>query len=272
MPIDLDRILIDRYRPPVYRQLADQIRQLIDDGTLQPGEEIQSEQTIAAAVELSRDSVRKALGVLAGEALIVRRHGFPTRVAERHTARILSAGRYAHELELLRAGGTHPLTSAFTEEHGIDWGDYTVDVDVSREKATSRDAELLQVKRGSPILRRTFRKRIAGEPVQLQRSAMPWDLAGGTPVADPGRQPWPGGTVAELYSLGLDISGTTVPEDVEARMARDEERSALHMPAPGPVLTVVRVFWSGGRPVETSRVTVDAARYVLRFQTQLPPD
>jgi GntR family transcriptional regulator len=268
MPIDLRRLTIDRYSThPIYRQLADQIRALIDDGQLGPGEALPGEQKIADELHMSRDAVRNALESLAAEALIVRQHGQPTRVAERHPVRHVDAGRYARELELLRQDGDHPLESAFTAEHGIKWDEYEVDVEVAREKATARDAELLGVKVGSGILRRTFRKRVAGEPVQLQRSAIPWSIAGGTDLADPGRQPWPGGTIAELYSLGLEV--TRVVEDVEARLPRDDERRRLHMQTPGPVLTVTRVFWVGDRPVEASRVIVDAARYVLRFESDL---
>lgn len=268
MPIDFGRITIDRYaHVPLYRQLADQLRQMIEEGVLQRGEQIPSQQSIGDAAGISLDAVRHGIEILVGEGLIIRRHGSPTRVADPPPVRILSAARYAHELEILLAGGEHPPTSAFTEEHGIDWADYTIDVDGAREKATARDAELLAVKPGSPILRRTFVKRIAGEPVQLQWSAIPWDIAGGTPVADPSRQPWPGGTIAELYSLGLEV--TRILEDIQSRPARDDERRRLRMQTPGPVQSVVRVFWAGDRPVETSRVTVDAARYVFRFETDL---
>lgn len=267
MPIDFQRITIDRYIDvPLYRQLAGQLRDMIDDGTLQPGEHVPGEQAIGDSVGMSRDAVRRAIGELVKDGLVIRRHGLPTRVADPPPVRVLSASRYASELQILRTGGEHPLTSAFTEEHGIGWADYTIDVDADREKATARDAELLDIKRGSPILRRTFVKRIAGEPVQLQRSAIPWSIAGGTPLTDPGLQPWPGGTIAELYSLGIVV--TRVVEDIQGKPLRDDERRLLHTETPGS-LHVTRVFLAGDRPVEASKVIVDASRYVFRFETDL---
>jgi GntR family transcriptional regulator len=45
---------------------------------------------------------------------------------------------------------------------------------------------------------------------------MPWELVAGTPVADPANEPWPGGTPAQVASLGHPL--TRVEESVKARM------------------------------------------------------
>jgi DNA-binding GntR family transcriptional regulator len=83
MPIDLDAESIDRSlaAPAKYRQLADLLRAAIEDGRLQPGEEIPGENPLAVMVGMSRESVRKALALIADEGLIDRNHGAATRVA-----------------------------------------------------------------------------------------------------------------------------------------------------------------------------------------------
>lgn len=267
MPIDLTALIDPHAQLPKFRQLAARLREAIDDGRLAPGEELPSESEMQTGTGMSRDSVRKAIALLAGEGLIVTRHGAPTRVAEAPMQRRMEASRYIEELEVLRRGGTHPKQSAFTAEHGIGWDDYAVDVEIAKEPATAEDARRLRVPEGTDILRRRFTKYVKGRPVQLQRSAIPWDIAGDTPVAEVGRQPWPGGTIAELHSLGL--TATWVEEEVRTRSARDEERRALRMETAAPVFDVVRVFLVGDRPVEASRVIVPGPEYVLHYGVDL---
>ena len=267
MPIDLTALIDHHAQLPVFRQLHASLREAIDDGRLAPGEDLPSESELRAGTGMSRDSVRKAIGMLVNDGLVVVRQGSPTRVAEAPMQRRMAAARYVEELEVLRRGGDHPLQSAFTAEHGIGWQDYSVEVEVAKEPATAEDARRLRVPEGTDILRRRFVKYVKGRPVQLQRSAIPWDIAGNTPVADVGRQPWPGGTIAELHSLGL--TATWVEEEVRTRSPRDEERRALRMETAAPVFDVVRVFLVGDRPVEASRVIVPGPEYVLHYGVDL---
>jgi GntR family transcriptional regulator len=88
-----------------------------------------------------------------------------------------------------------------------------------------------------------------------------------TPVADPERQPFPGGTVAELYSVGLIV--TRVLEEVLIRQPTPPERRELSLETAGPVMEVTRVFYVGERPVECSIAVVDAMSYRLSFETEL---
>lgn len=55
---------------PVYVQVVDQIRQLIKEGKLSPGDQLLSERELAENLGLSRTSVRQALAVLEGMGII----------------------------------------------------------------------------------------------------------------------------------------------------------------------------------------------------------
>jgi len=90
-------------------------------------------------------------------------------------------------------------------------------------------------------------------------------------LADPTVQPYPGGTLAELYDAGLIPDGATltVTEEARGHMPNTTERRLLQMETTGPVWNIVRVFSVDGVPVEVSRVIAPMARIVLRYETTL---
>jgi DNA-binding transcriptional MocR family regulator len=55
---------------PVYKQLADLVRTQIGDGELRPGQRLPAEQDYVDEHGISRDSVRRAMGLLRAEGLI----------------------------------------------------------------------------------------------------------------------------------------------------------------------------------------------------------
>ena len=66
----------------IYRRLADVLREDIRSGEYKPGDRLPSESDMIARYDTSRDSVRKALNVLATEGLIEIRHGKGSFVAD----------------------------------------------------------------------------------------------------------------------------------------------------------------------------------------------
>jgi GntR family transcriptional regulator len=67
---------------PLYRQLAGQLQQAIAAGDLRPGSRLPSEQELIEAYEVSRNTVRLALGVPRTEGLVVTGQGRGTFVAD----------------------------------------------------------------------------------------------------------------------------------------------------------------------------------------------
>lgn len=65
---------------PLYRQLADILRDAIHTGDLPPGVTLPAVQRLADDYELGIDAVRDALAVLRGEGLIETERGKPSRV------------------------------------------------------------------------------------------------------------------------------------------------------------------------------------------------
>jgi GntR family transcriptional regulator len=75
-------ILDRRSLLPLYYQLAHHLRQEIYAGGLQPGHGIPSERELMRTHNLSRNTVRQALDMLAKEGLVVRDHGHGTFVSK----------------------------------------------------------------------------------------------------------------------------------------------------------------------------------------------
>lgn len=256
--------------PPLRDQLADHIRQAIATGDLAPGDRVPSENEIATAVGIDRATVGRALGILVNEGLIIRSQGKPTVVAPAVPVRHMSTNRYAEQLRRLRENAGRD-TTAFVADHGADWDDYTVDpLEYDEEAATETDAAYLGIKPGTKIMRRRMVKQLRGEPIQIQRSAVPMKLAKGKVLADPKVQPYPGGTLAELYDSGLIPDGATLHVDETAigRLPNPTERRLLNLTAPTPVVwDIVRVFSVDGVPVEVSRVIAPMAGHALHYET-----
>ena len=69
---------------PLYKQVYDVLVRRIAEGAWRPAEALPSEQALAAELNVSQGTVRKALDALVAENLVYRRQGKGTYVAE-HT-------------------------------------------------------------------------------------------------------------------------------------------------------------------------------------------
>lgn len=270
MPLKLTAHTLERVhpRPPFRAQIAAHIRQAIHTGDLAPGEQLPGEYEIGSVLGVDRATVRKAIEDLTHEGLLIRAPGKRTTVAQPPRTRRLDTKRYSDELARLRAG--HDTATAFVADHEADWDTYTVDpVEYSEEAASESDRHYLGLPKGAKVQRRRMVKRLDDEPIQIQRSTIPLKLAKGTLLADPKVQPYPGGTLAELYAVGLIPDGAilTVSEDATGRMPNTLERKLLGMVTPAPVWDIVRVFKTDGQPIEASRVIAPMARNTLHYET-----
>jgi DNA-binding transcriptional MocR family regulator len=68
--------------PPLYRQVADELRNAIETDMLRPGQLLPTEASLADGFGVSVDAVRAGLGVLRWEGLIVTERGKGSRVRE----------------------------------------------------------------------------------------------------------------------------------------------------------------------------------------------
>lgn len=258
-------------RIPVSRQIADAIRTRIVAGKLQTGDRLPSERDLADQLSRSRETIKTAYRMLATDGYAVIRHRQPVAVRRPPPVRLMDSQRYREVLEAIRRGTLDP-EQGFCTDYGVAWSEYLVHMAAMIiQPATSVHMWLLDVPRNTPILVRHLVESARDVPVQIRRSVMPAKIAADTPVAWSSRQPWPGGTIGELMSLGF--ATTSVQEEIRARPATPDEAAALYLPGGMHVLEVTRVFLvdRGGvsTPMEASELVLPAAGNALRLTTHL---
>lgn len=232
---------------PAYLRIARELRQRIVSGELGPGAKLPSVLGLARQYGVSDGVPRDVYNLLRAEGLVDARlkSGYYVRVPP--PVRRVALNRY--RLEADHQPGDQPSTS-FTADQGITWGQYQLDKRFEETVADNHLADLFGVPIGTPILIRHFVFRAAGRPAQMSRSCLLLSDVRGTPVADPAGEPWPGGTIAQMASLGLPV--VRVDESVRTRMPAPEESATLQI-APGiPVLTITRRMHAADRVVEVA--------------------
>lgn len=246
---------------PAYKQLADLLRQQIITGELAPGAPLPSEARLRQELSVSRNTVRLAVQLLRSEGHVTTEHGRGTYVRERPHVRRLGPDRYRADVT------PEGEETSFTRDHGIDWADYRLDKVFREIPAAGPRADLLDVAEGTPLLERHFTFYARGEPQQISVSVYPLVQVEGTPVADPDNEPWPGGNIAQLASIGITV--TRVEESVTARMPMPDEAETLTMDAGTPVLAITRRMFAGDRPVEVADIVIPADRVALDYVIDL---
>ncbi|KWW98983.1 Transcriptional regulator [Carbonactinospora thermoautotrophica] len=258
---------------PAYQQVADELRRRILSGEAPPGTRLPSESELMREFGISRTTARLTYNVLRAEGLIDTARGKGAFVRDRRSARRVASDRYRREVLQIRKQGepTPPPETSFTRDQGISWSQYRLDKEFHEVPAPDHVAELLNLEPGTPVLARHFVFYAEDQPQQMSVSYYPLDLVRGTPVADPNNEPWPGGNIAQLATLGITV--TRVEESVRARMPLPEEKRTLRIPPGVPVLTITRRMLAGpnkDRPVEVAAdIVIPADRVVLDYTIDL---
>lgn len=249
---------------PAYQRIAALLRAQIESGALAPGDRLPSISRLTTDHGVSSTPARRALAELVSSGLVEGRFGSGYFVRARPAVRRLANTRYRLDAE--HQPGDQPGTS-FTADRELAWEDYTLDRTYTVMSAADDVAVLLEIEPGEQVLRRDFVFRARGRPEQTSTNYLPWSLVEGTPVADPEREPWPGGTPAQAASLGHPI--TLVEEDVTSRMPSPEEAELLSVPPGTPVFAVTRRMLAGELVVELAHIVLPADRVVLAYRTEL---
>jgi GntR family transcriptional regulator len=250
-----------------YRQIADEIRRQIEVGILPAGASLPTEAEMIDQYQVARGTVREALALLRSEGLITTARYRGSQVRPRWPVRRISMDRYRVEVEQRDDQPAEKATS-FTKDQGIAWDQYTLDKVFAEVPAQGSVAELLDVPEGTPLLRREFVFRTHGVPQQISTSYLLLDMVAGTPVADPDNEPWPGGNIAQLATLGVRV--TQVREQVRTRTPTPDESRILRIGEAVPVFTISRTMLADARPVEAAvEIIIPGDRVVLDYYIDL---
>jgi GntR family transcriptional regulator len=259
----------DRQQPDrqhVYQRVASQIAEQIDAGVFAPGERLPTQRQLAGDYEVSEIVIRQAIGLLRRDGRVVSRQGSGTFVREAPQIRRISWDRYRSDFD--PSPSEQPATS-FTRDAGIEWQQYRLDKAFRWIEADERLADLFGVEAGTRLLERNFVFYAADAPAQMSRSCLLASDVEGTPVADPRNEPWPGGNVGQLRTLGIEVD-REIHESVSARLPTAEEARILNIGSGAPVLAITRRMTSQGRVVEVADpIVIPADRAVLDYLIRL---
>lgn len=222
-----------------YSEIAQWLRDRIEDGTYPPGDKIPAIPELMDQFDVARDTVRDAVSRLTHEGLVTPRRGVGTVVRDLSPVSVgyrpeAPARIWAAQTE----SGTDQLVSA-------EW-----------EQADRGVAERLEVPANSRVVHR-IRHQSKGKAIaQVHEQWIPEQTAkaiqdkAGTDLADAGTPP-----TTDLFSLmrQAEDAPATVTEGISTRMPAPDERELMELPEGVPVLVTYRTTRnSGSTPLETS--------------------
>ncbi|MFC7983790.1 GntR family transcriptional regulator [Streptomyces sp. NPDC057336] len=233
---------------PEYLRIAADLRRRIATGEFGPGDQIPTLPELCREYgDVSQTTIRNALRMLTNEGLIESRARAGTRVRPRPAIHRMAADRYRST--------PGAKSTPYTRDQGIGWSEYRLDKRFERVQADAELASLFECEVGERLLARHFVFYDNDQPTQMSTSYVRWSDVAGTPVADPIHEPWPGGTRAQLGSLGIRV--TQVRESFTAGMPTEREAQVLRIGAGVPVLRYTRRHIADtGRVVEVAHPIV----------------
>lgn len=250
-------------KEPLYQRIVEDFREAIESGDMRPGEMLPSEPELIARYRMSKSTVGKAIAILKAEGLVYSQRGRGVFARRMPPKRRISSERYR-----IDAGPQDMPRTSFTVDQGISWEEYRLDRVYEWAEADERLAALFGVEVGTRILDRRFVFYAKGEPQQMSRPCLLASDVEGTPVADPENEPWPGGSIAQLRSIGLEVDDIT--ESVVARMPTPDEVATLSIGSGIPVFAITRRLISRGRVVEVADpIVIPADRAILDYRIPL---
>jgi GntR family transcriptional regulator len=228
---------------PGYLRIAAELRNRINAGEYRIGDQIPTLPELADEYDVSQTTIRNALTLLRNEGLIETRARAGTRVRERPPIHRMTTDRYRNK--------TGVPSTPFTRDQNIGWSEYRLDKKFERVEATPELAALFECEPGEELLARHFVFFDNDQPHQMSTSYLRWADVEGTPVADPIHEPWPGGTQAQLATLGIRV--TLIKESFTCGMPTEHEARTLKIGSGVPVLRYTRRHVAqDGRVVEVA--------------------
>ena len=233
------------------RLLAEQLRQAISTGTLQPGQQLPTERELAAAHGMARNTARVAIRLLAEQGLVQTEHG--RGVFVRTAPRVLRLGPYRYSRTLREQTGLSPYHAEVRKQGRIPTAACT-----SIEEVTppAYVAERLSLETRARTIRRENWHYADGEPIQHGVTFLPVSIGVGSALAE-STDLGEGDLYARFADAGYAISFTR--EEVSARMPDQLETEGLAIPLGVPVLQVIHTgFDPDHRPFEVTRFVMRA--------------
>jgi GntR family transcriptional regulator len=245
---------------PLYRQARRELQRVVESGRFRPGDMLPSETVIAAALDISVGTLRKAVDELVHEHVLVRRQGKGTFVALHTDERFLF--QFFHvEARQDFAGESTPREREYPKVECVGF---------ARARADEAQAAALRIKAGDPVIRIDNRLSLGGRAVVHDRLCIAAHAFRALSETRFRERP---GTIYSLYQSDFGITVLTARERARAAAAGVETARILGVPVGMPVLEVHRVALTfGDKPVEyrVSIINTAAHDYVSLLSKRAP--
>ncbi|MGV9308522.1 GntR family transcriptional regulator [Nonomuraea sp. NPDC003727] len=242
--------------PPLYAQVADQLRRQITEGELEPGDQLPTEKEIRATYGVSQPVARMAIELLRSEGLVYSQQGKGTFVQKRKEYARETGNRYsrAHKpnLQESKDGGWQAhVTSQFRHV-----------------QATEAIATRLQIAPGDMVTEVVYHWYVEGECVEISTQWEPLALTRGTSAEVPadGRVNAPD-VITRFDAIGIHVD--EVEEQIRARMPNPAELMEMRLSPGVPVIDIQRTH-RAHVPVETANIVLRADRHVIKNVQVVP--
>ncbi|KMS92653.1 GntR family transcriptional regulator [Prauserella rugosa] len=253
--------------------VAHHLREAIKRGDLVPGQRLGSNAELVAQYGAGKNTVSKAIGLLKAEGLLAGTTSAGIHVRTPPPRTVRSNTRYAQEKKLVRApleerrcfGSAEADTDVSVDDLDEDSAHYDV------VAADEQVAAALRVDEGSSVLRRRYSRRYhATGGLRPSTSYLPVNLISDNPeLFDAGHEPWPGGTMHQLYTVGIEVA--YIEDRVTAVMPSPETQTEQDIPPGVPVLQIEKISFTGDDvPVEVTYIPLSAENTTLIYRTDLP--
>ena len=258
--------------PEAHEEIAEELRRSIRAGERGPGDRLPSETELAASYRLGVPAVRDALRVLREEGLIERRDGHGAFVRHPRTPTVRDNGRHQWEKDRARATEAERAGTGSTErDTGLQTRDLVFHAVYREIEASGPLAGTFGVPPGTVLLERSYRTRHTADraPFGLVTSYLVRAMIAANPaLLDAANEPWPGGTQAQLHTVGIEVD--RVEERFTARPPTPEEAHELDLPPRTAVILLHGTSYDiDDRVVNVSAVTLPGDRTELFFTTRL---
>jgi GntR family transcriptional regulator len=241
---------------PLYGQIADQLRDAIQRGDLAPGQQLPTEQQLMEHHDVSRNTVRLALGALTNEGLISSSQGRGSFVRERTPLHYFASRTDSRSR---REQLTKDAFLSDAEERGRAG---RIDLDVAIVRADPEFATRLQLDDNAIAVARRRVQYCDEQPYALADSYFPYELVRDSPIAQPDNIPHGANKVLD------DLGHVQVRfrDEITVRMPTTDEARRLNI-APGtPVAQLLRTAYDDDRAVRLAATILPGDRYILVYE------
>lgn len=241
------RKMINKSSPvPIYYQLEEIIKDLIEKGELKPGDSLPAEREYAEQFQISRMTVRQALNELVNDGYLYRVKGKGTFVAERKP-----------KIEQALQG----LTS-FTEDmkaRGMKPGSQLLQFEIIQ--ATSLIANQLGIQEYGPVYEMKRIRLADNVPMALETNYISTNFIKGLTEKIVNQSLY--SYIEKQLNLKIDYASQVI----ESSVANELEAEYLNILPGAPIMLIQRnTFLKDGTPVEFVKSTYRADRYKFMIQ------